>query len=381
MTSRFQAARHLRVLDLAGPEVRREADRRPRPATQPDLLHLFWEATLRDNLRCAHCGATCEPSEPARELTTAEAARIFDGIAEDFDPRRVFVWITGGEPLLRADLADLVTRLSRLGMQTGLVTNGTLLRDREAERLHAAGMRAATIGLDGLLDEHEAVRGPGTFRRALRGIAAARAAGFHVVEALTLVRPANLDVLRDIEDVVREAGADRWRLITIDRMGRGACERDPRDGLWLAPHQVSELIHFVESRLEELQAAGDRFDLRFSCGGFPGLRRDLRVRPRGGQCEAGQCVASILADGRVGACPSLPRSWAEGSALTERFSTIWRERFGRFRDTEWRKTGPCADCAYFDLCLGGGLHERLARLHEEEPTRPRFRRDPEIPRA
>jgi radical SAM protein with 4Fe4S-binding SPASM domain len=72
-------------------------------------------------------------------------------------------------------------------------------------------------------------------------------------------------------------------------------------------------------------------------------------------------VASILCDGSVSACPSLPRSWAQGSALDERFSTIWHSRFERHRDPRWRRTGICADCDWFDLCLGGGLHERLAQ--------------------
>ena len=63
----------------------------------------------------------------------------------------------------------------------------------------------------------------------------------------------------------------------------------------------------------------------------------------------------------MSAGPSLPRSWAQGSARQRRFSEIWRGRFQLHRDTTWRRTGPCRDCSWFDLCLGGGLHERLAQ--------------------
>jgi radical SAM protein with 4Fe4S-binding SPASM domain len=353
-------ARRLRLVDFPRlVEVVRDARKRERLHRAPDLTYLFWEATLACNLRCAHCGSSCEPTSPVRELSTDEVKHILDTIAEDFDPRRIFVSITGGEPLLRDDLFEVVAHMTRLRMRSCLVTNGTLLRQQEAARLVAAGMRTVSISIDGLEPEHDAVRGPGTWRRATRGLGVARRAGFRTVEAITCVRPANLDRLLDIERAVHDAGATRWRLITIDRMGRLAGARDRE--MWLDPPQVRRLLNFIEQRRAVMKAARTGFDIRFSCGGFLGVRREMSVRPTSGQCYAGLCVASILCDGQVSACPSLPRAWAQGSARSDRFSTIWRERFRPHRDPSWRRTGPCTDCSWFGVCLGGGLHERLAQ--------------------
>jgi radical SAM protein with 4Fe4S-binding SPASM domain len=186
-----------------------------------------------------------------------------------------------------------------------------------------------------------------------------REAGFDFVEAITCVRPGNLDSLDEIERVVRGAGANLWRLITIDCMGRQAGGIDGE--MWLEPPQVNRLLDFIQKRRRELKKKSEGFGVQFSCGGFLGPRRELEVRSGDGQCFAGLCVGSILCDGSVGACPSLPRSWSQGSIRQERFSTIWKTRFRAYRDTAWRRSGICSDCSWFDICLGGGLHERLAQ--------------------
>lgn len=325
----------------------------------PDLTYLFWEATLRCNLRCRHCGSSCEAHSPVRELATDEVRATLDTIAEDFDARRIFVSITGGEPLMRGDLVPVVAHMTKLGMRSCIVSNGTLLDDARAHALHDAGMHTISISIDGDEAHHERLRGEGTYRRALAALGIARRAGFRDVEAITCVRGGTLPLLHRIERTVREAGANLWRLITIDTMGRlaGATESE----LWLDAAGVRELLEFVAARRQALRSTGQCFGVQFSCGGFLGVQRDLAVRPATGQCHAGLQVASILCDGQVGACPSLPRDWAQGSVLRERFSRIWEERFEKHRDPDWRRTGPCATCGWFGLCLGGGLHERLAQ--------------------
>ncbi len=346
-------------------QLRREAKERERLLREPDLTYLFWESTLRCNLRCAHCGSSCEARSPLRELDTKEILATLDTIAEDFDTSRMFVSITGGEPLMRKDLFEVVAHMTRLGMRSCIVTNGVLLDARNAARLYDAGMRTVTVSIDGLEGTHEAVRGKGSYRAALAALGHARAAGLTTIEAVTCVRPANLGELPEIERAVRDAGAELWRVITIDRMGRGGLGGQESSDLWLAPPQIRTLFDFVETRRAELERERSPLDVRFSCGGFLGVRRERTVRPESGQCFAGSAIASILCDGQVGACPSIPREWAaQGSVREQRFSTIWRERFETYRDLEWRKSGPCEGCSWFDTCLGGGLHERLVQPEE-----------------
>lgn len=333
--------------------------RRRQLMAEPDLTYLFWESTLRCNLTCAHCGSSCEATSPVDELSTEQVIAILRTIGEDFDTSRIFVSITGGEPLLRKDLCEVVAEMTRLGMMSCIVTNGTLLTAERASRLVDAGMRTVSVSIDGLGPEHEAIRGEGSYDRALDGIAAARQAGMVDVEAITCVRAANLDSLPEVERVVRQAGANLWRLITVDTMGRLAGAQD--SNLWLSPQDVRRTFDFLTERRQQLQTSRESFDVQFSCGGFLGAKREEAVRPIDSQCFAGLCVGSILCDGRVAACPSLPRSWAQGSALEHRFSAIWRTQFHQHRTAEWRRTGPCTRCDWFDLCLGGGLHERVAQ--------------------
>jgi radical SAM protein with 4Fe4S-binding SPASM domain len=343
-------------------KLKRDAARRDVLRQKPDLTYLFWESTLRCNLRCAHCGSSCETRSPRPDLTTEQVLAIVDSIAEDFDSRRIFVSITGGEPLLRKDLDQVVERMTVHGMRSCIVSNGTLLTEERARRLVDAGMRTVTISVDGLEREHDAVRGEGTYGRTLAALGNARRAGMTTVEAITCVRPANLADLAQIERTVCDAGANLWRVITIDKMGRAGHDADEASvaaeldaDLWLDPPQINQLLDYVAAR----RAAGA--PVRFSCGGFLGVDRELTVRPESGQCYAGLAIASILHDGSVSACPSLPRSWIQGSALETRFSTIWRERFQRYRDVDWRESDRCQDCSYFDICAGGGLHERAVQ--------------------
>ena len=337
--------------------IRRDVERRRQLFSKPDLTYLFWECTLKCNLKCVHCGSSCEARSPLEELTTDQIFEILDTIAEDFDPCRIFVSITGGEPLMRKDLFQVVDRMHRLGMRACIVTNGVLLGRKQASLLAEAGMNTITISVDGLKAEHEAMRGEATYDKALAAIGHCRAVGMDVVEAITCVRPANLESLPRVEEAVRAAGATHYRVITIDRMGRVSGEPDPE--LWMEPHHIKRLFEYVESGRQEVP--GDDSGVRFSCGGFLGVDRELSVRPEMGQCYAGLCVGSILADGQVSACPSLPRSWAQGSALERRFSEIWHQEFKAFRDLQWRKEGHCKGCSWFHICLGGGLHERLVQ--------------------
>jgi len=339
--------------------LRRDVEERRRLFTEPDLTYFFWECTLRCNLRCAHCGSSCGPTRKEDELTTEQICGILDTIGEDFDCSRIFVSITGGEPLLREDLYEVVAHMTGLGMRTCIVSNGTLLTPQRAARLYDAGMRTISISVDGNERTHNAVRGEGSYAGALTGISNAAEAGFEVVEAITCVRPANLPVLPLVERDVRAAGAGLWRLITIDRMGRLEGSTDAE--FWLEPPQVNHLLSFVEQRRADLERDGDPFDVGFSCGGFIGLRWEKTVRGENNQCHAGLCVGSVLSDGQVSACPSMPRSWAQGNALETRFSEIWFDRFADYRDESIRREGPCVDCSWYDVCLGGGLHERLAQ--------------------
>ena len=67
-------------------------------------------------------------------------------------------------------------------------------------------------------------------------------------------------------------------------------------------------------------------------------------------------IGSILVDGSISACPNIDRRFAQGNIYHDNFLDVWENRFQRFRDRSWMKTGPCASCEVYKNCLGGAMH-------------------------
>ena len=88
------------------------------------LVDLFWECTLTCNAKCKHCGSSAEKRKYEGELTTEEIKNAFKQIANDMDATKIFINVTGGEPLLQ-DVGELLTELSNHGHYVVVETNGS----------------------------------------------------------------------------------------------------------------------------------------------------------------------------------------------------------------------------------------------------------------
>ncbi|HOU93119.1 MAG TPA: radical SAM protein [Polyangiaceae bacterium] len=88
---------------------------RARRAAEHELRYLFLEVTRRCNLTCAYCGSSCGPRARRDELGVDEWLNVIRQVAADFDPRRVMVAVTGGEPLMKEGVFELFAELGRLG--------------------------------------------------------------------------------------------------------------------------------------------------------------------------------------------------------------------------------------------------------------------------
>src|SRR5688500_2728596 len=204
---------------------------------RPLLVH--FEVTMRCNARCDFCDYWKTPaSEKANELTSfAEAARFFDPL---------MVCFTGGEPLLRRDLEDLVAAVSqavRLKYIT-LITHGAMLTVERARSLWDAGINQFSISLDFLDERHDRARGiPGLAARILDTVPRIRAAGIDNVRRNTDMKNGNVEHyprperLAVVDALVRELlrfkrrhrgviTSSDWYLRQIPQYFRGAL-RDP----------------------------------------------------------------------------------------------------------------------------------------------------------
>lgn len=313
------------------------------------LRQLFWECTLRCNLHCRHCGSDCTASALAPDMPFEDFEKVLLRIREVYDPLDILVIFSGGEPLMRKDLVACVQRVQELGFPWGLVSNGYLMTRQKALELLKAGMRAATISLDGLQEEHDWMRGvPGSFARAdeaIRYLAAVSFLGFDVV---TCVTQKNFGQLDAIKEYLIAAGVKAWRIFTVFPVGRAAKDPD----MQLSPQQYRDLMEFIVRCRKE-----KRIHVNYGCEGFLGPYEG-KVRDLPFSCQAGLSIASVRIDGAISGCTSIRSSLSQGNIYQDDFVDVWENRFGIFRDHTPFRTGPCASCKWWKKCQGNGMHLR-----------------------
>lgn len=317
-------------------------------ASEHLLTQLFWECTLRCNLRCRHCGSDCKNVSGKADMPKEDFLKVLDNISGQMDPHKVFVVITGGEPLMRKDLEECGRAIYDKGFPWGMVTNGFAMTPQRFNSLLDAGLHTMTVSIDGFEQEHDWMRGvPGSFAHATDTIRMAAAAGI-VFDAVTCVNPRNIDSLERLRDYLYSIGLRRWRLFTVFPSGRAAND----DSLKLTGAQFRRTFEFIK----ECRKSGE-MDVRYGCEGFLG-NYEGDVRENFSSCRAGINVASVLIDGSIGACPSIRADYTQGNIYKDEFMDVWNNRYAVYRDRKWMRTGDCAECRFFRYCKGSGMHLR-----------------------
>lgn len=161
------------------------------------------EVTRSCNLACRHCRAEAHPEPFEGELTTGEIKNLLDSFAEAGSPMVIF---TGGEPLLRPDIFELIDHAHKNGLVCACSPNGTLIDAENARKLKEAGVNRCSISIDGPdAKSHDALRGvPGAFEASMRGIRHLREAGLPFQINTTVTRN-NLDSFKNIFDLDRKS--------------------------------------------------------------------------------------------------------------------------------------------------------------------------------
>ena len=323
------------------------------------LRQLFWESTLRCNVHCLHCGSDCIASVETPDMPAEDFLHVIDTeITPHVDPRQVMVIISGGEPLMRKDLADVGMALKKRGYPWGMVTNGLALTEKKFLELRQAGLRSLTVSLDGLEEDHVWLRQhPLAFEgacRAIRVIAEYNRTQLAnrlmpvVWDVVTCVNQRTIGHLPEIRDLLWSLGVRDWRVFGIDPMGRAADNPE----LILTDEQFKQLMDFIVAERE----AGRH--VSYSCEGYLG-DYEGKVRDHLYQCAAGLSVASILIDGSISACTSIRGKYYQGNIYKDSFWRVWEEEFKPYRNREWmRESEPCKKCKAFAFCEGNGMHLR-----------------------
>ncbi len=196
---------------------------RPSPVARGRGPVVIWNLVRRCNLACKHCYATSADIDFAGELDTAEVFEVMD----DLRACGVSVLIlSGGEPLLRPDIFEISQRARAMGFYVGLSSNGTLIDERNIDRIRAVGYDYVGVSLDGLRATHDRFRRKsGAFDASLHGIRLCREAGIKVGLRFTLTRD-NADELPDLLCLMEDEGIDKFYLSHLNYAGRGNRNRD-----------------------------------------------------------------------------------------------------------------------------------------------------------
>lgn len=184
---------------------------------------LAWEVTRRCPMKCRHCRAAAADLAYADELSTGECLKVIDSLAArpGSTPAPMVIW-TGGEPMTRPDLVELVRAATARGIRSVMAPCGALVTDERLAELKSAGVMACSFSIDGPdAESHDSFRGVnGAFENVTAAIAAARRVGMRF-QVNTTVSKLNVDRLGEIRDLAVSLGASKLDLFFLVTVGRG----------------------------------------------------------------------------------------------------------------------------------------------------------------
>ena len=187
------------------------------------LIDLFWECTLSCNAKCKHCGSSAEKKKYEGELTTEEIENAFKQISEDMNANLILINVTGGEPLVRQDLCEVMEYATKeLGFHWGMTTNGNLLNDENIAKLKKANMETISISIDGLEKTHDNFRGVlGSYKTIIDNIKKLKNENYVInIQVTTVVNKTNIEELEELYKIMLDLNLDSWRLASMDPIGR-----------------------------------------------------------------------------------------------------------------------------------------------------------------
>ena len=255
-------------------------------ATVSDLserpIFVCWETTKACLLACRHCRAKAIKKSLPGELTYEEGIALIDQLFDFGEPYTALLF-TGGDPLMRPDIFDLIGYAKQRGIYTAVAASVTpKLNEESITRLKDLGVDIMSVSLDGASPaNHDRLRGvSGTWSETLRALQMARAVGLRVQVNTTVMR-SNLNELADIFHLAKENGAVAWEVFFLIRTGRGALLENPE------PKECEDVAHFL------FDAACYGMPVRTAEG--PHYRRVRIQRLKQGSVIAGALYARLAA--------------------------------------------------------------------------------------
>lgn len=318
-------------------------------------INVYWEMTRACALACRHCRAAAVPTPHPGELTFEEGRALLRQIPDFGDPLPTLV-LTGGDPLERPDLDDLLDEAHRLGIAVSITPAATDKLTRDAlVRLRAHGVSTLGLSLDGSTAErHDGIRGiPGTFERTLDAIGWAHELGLPL-QVNTLVTAETAPDLPAVYELLRDRGLSRWSLFFLIPVGRGTVLEalSPTDGeaLMRWVYRIGKEAPFVVATTEAPAYRRVATEVMREEGLSPQeIRRSPTARSFG--VRDGHGIVFVSHVGEI--CPAGFLPVPAGNVRTDRLVDVYRDA-PLFRSLHDPRTfsGRCHFCRYQLQCGG-----------------------------
>jgi len=301
---------------------------------------ISWNVTKACNLKCSHCYRDAGKKDP-QELNTKEAKELLQDIAH---ANFKIIILSGGEPLLRKDIYELISFAASLSLRPVLGTNGTFITKEVADKLKKAGLTRAGISIDSIDAKiHDEFRQKkGAWEATVKGMKACKEVGLDF-QAHTTVSQTNFREIEKITDFVVGLGACAHHIFFLVPTGRGK----EIDDFSLKPKDYEELLRKIVLRQKEM-----KIELKPVCAPqFIPLAGEMGLESRFQRgCLAGISYCCILPNADVHPCPYLPIKL--GNVRQEKFSEIWRNNKILLELRSLNFKGKCGECAYKGTCGG-----------------------------
>ena len=331
------------------------------------LKFLFFEITSRCNAHCEHCGSSCGDKIPKDEITGEEIKGVLDDIASNpnYNPNNIMLNITGGEPLVRKDLFDLMKYATSLGFHWGMVTNGMLITQEIVDKMIEAGVYSVSVSIDGTKETHEKFRQvPNCYEKIINGIKLMNKSNkIPAIQVITCVNKKNIDELEDIYKLLIELKVKDWRIIEVDPIGRA---KDNKEILLDADEYKRMFDYILEKRNTD-----DGMTISYGCGHFLGDEYEKKIRRNDTPflCTAGIVTGCILSNGDIYVCPDVARrkELIQGNIRKDKFTEVWDKKFKPYRKVYRTSNSKCKNCKDWKKCMGDAFH-----TWDFDTNKPRF---------
>lgn len=311
------------------------------------IPEVHWVSTYNCNFHCPHCEASAGEKKVS-ELSNDEICKFMTDLGTMGVKK---IHITGGEPLIRKDIFDVIHHILETKMEYSMGSNGYLVTKFKDEFTEMRPSYYFT-SIDGLEHTNDKIRMTGAFKKTFEALEFFKSLDVKYRIINTLVIPENIDQLIELKKIIKNSSATYWRLAIPIPVGRSK----NNEKMSLNNEQIRYIFNFVKDANKEFDV-GITEDV-----GYIGCL-SLKLRSRPFFCGAGFTRCSIMPDGEVLGCQiAYDNKYSEGNIRNKSFKEIWRTGFSRFRNPQINKE-ECITCKYFESCHGGCWGMRLGSRH------------------